>query len=157
MATIPTDRPWVPLRILALGAGEAEVIEADIFLLTDDEPQLLAGGRGLTLDRSEPASRALLDDLRSDTGMEWLPEEMWLTYLPLEARAGDLDYDLAVSVDPAVFPSLTDAGVVSAADAVPVEEAPPARSWWPAAVGLAAALATLLVLAGRPARSEASR
>ena len=56
--------------------------------------------RGVTLERSEAASTALLADLRSDVGMEWLPASMWLTYLQLDADAGDLDYDLAVSQDP---------------------------------------------------------
>src|SRR5262245_50889491 len=31
--TIPTDNPWVPLRILALGRTASETIQADIFLL----------------------------------------------------------------------------------------------------------------------------
>ena len=73
MATIPTDDPWVPIRILGLGAEGETRIEADVFLLTPDQPDLLAGGTGMTLDRSEPATSFLLDDLRSDVGMEWLP------------------------------------------------------------------------------------
>src|SRR5207249_9950445 len=32
---IPTSRPWVPLRILALGAKKAAPIDADVFLLND--------------------------------------------------------------------------------------------------------------------------
>ena len=48
---------------------------------------------------------------------------MWLSYLQLDAAAGDLDYDLAVSVGPADEPSITDAGV-GPASAVPVR--PPA-------------------------------
>ena len=74
-------------------------------------PNLLAGGNGLSVARSEAASRALLDDLRSDVGMEWVPQDMWFTYLQLDAAAGDLDYDLAASVDPNEQPSLTDAGI----------------------------------------------
>ena len=34
--TIPTDNPWVPLRILALGKTGTERIDADVFLLTDN-------------------------------------------------------------------------------------------------------------------------
>ncbi len=49
MLTIPTDEPWVPLRILGLGVGKGEVIEADVFLLTDDKPKMLAGGPGLAI------------------------------------------------------------------------------------------------------------
>ncbi len=33
MLTIPTETPWVPLRILALGAEASQVIEADVFRL----------------------------------------------------------------------------------------------------------------------------
>ena len=83
MLTIPIDRPWVPLRILGLGAEPDRTIDADVFLLTDDRPQLLAGGPGLALERSEAARAGLLSDLRSDKGMEWVPDDMWLTYLRL--------------------------------------------------------------------------
>ena len=111
MATIPTDDPWVPLRILGLGAEPDDRIEADVFLLTEDEPDLLAGGTGLTLDRSEKANRPLLDDLRSDAGMEWLPRQMWLSYLTLDAPASELDYDLAVSAAPGAAADFADTGV----------------------------------------------
>lgn len=111
--TIPTDRPWVPLRILGLGLEADQRVEADVFLLTPERPELLTGGPGLTTDRSEPASRFLLDDLRSDRGMEWVPNTMWLSYLPLEAAAADLDYDLAISTDGQTAPSLVDAGLVA--------------------------------------------
>ena len=74
--TIPTDNPWVPLRILALGKGEAERVEADVYLLTDKAPALLPapdGSNGLTLGHSAAATDLLLTDLRSDKGMEWVP------------------------------------------------------------------------------------
>ena len=96
MLTIPTDEPWVPLRILGLGLESSQVVEADVFVLTDEQPKMLAGGDGLSIERSEAASTALLDDLRSDVGMEWVPQEMWLSYMQLDSEAGDLDYDLAV-------------------------------------------------------------
>jgi hypothetical protein len=144
MLTIPTEQPWVPLRILGLGADRSEVIEADVFLLTDDEPQLLAGGRGLTLDRSEPASTALLDDLRSDEGMGWVPDEMWFTHLQLEAPAGELDYDLAVSADADTLPSVEAAGV-SIEDAAPVVPPGGRSPWGPIALGVLAAAAVALV------------
>jgi hypothetical protein len=111
MLTIPTDDPWVPLRILGLGLDADQQVDADVFLLTDTEPQLLAGGPGLVVERDEAASRDLLRDLRSDVGMEWVPDEMWLTYMRLGVAAGDLDYDLAVSADPQTFPSIVDTGV----------------------------------------------
>lgn len=156
MVTIPTDQPWVPLRILGLGAEATDVIEADVFLLTDDEPQLLAGGHGLSLERSEPASQPLLADLRSDVGMEWVPEDMWLTYLQLDAPAGELDYDLAISVDPDVHPSLEDAGVAERAAAVPVgDEADP--TGWPLLLGTLAGLATLVLVRRARRNAEAGR
>lgn len=118
---MPLAQPWVPLRILGLGQDADNRIEADVFLLTDERPQLLAGGDGLTLERSEPASRLLLDDLRSDTGTSWVPAEAWFTYLSLDTDAGSLDYDLATSVRDEVEPSLVDAGIE--APAATVEEA----------------------------------
>jgi len=140
MATIPTDDPWVPVRILGLGLEEDRTVEADVFLLTDDEPELLAGGAGLTLDRSEPARDLLLDDLRSDVGMGWMPEDMWLTYMTLDAPARELDYDLAVSATPGVTPSLLDAGV-ERGQAAPVLPDTPGPALWPLALGTGAALA----------------
>ncbi len=104
--TIPTDDPWVPLRILALGQPERSRVEADVFLLTKREPRLSpvprrAGVfRGLVLERSEAASDSLLADLRSDKGgMKWVsPNGMWLTYLRLDKRASNLVFDLDASV-----------------------------------------------------------
>ncbi len=144
MATIPTDDPWVPVRILGLGLDGGRTIEADVFLLTDEEPELLAGGTGLTLDRSEQANDLLLDDLRSDVGMEWVPEDMWLSYLTLDAPAEELDYDLAVSNRPGVTPSLTDAGV-GEPEAVPVRPASSRGPVWPLAAAIGAGLGVLAV------------
>jgi hypothetical protein len=109
--TIPTDNPWVPLRILALGKKEIELVQADVFLLTDRRPALLPEARGLFVERSEPASEFLLLDLRSDSRMEWLPtSDMWLTYLRLDTTAGALGYDLAVDASGRGDPSEVDAG-----------------------------------------------
>jgi hypothetical protein len=149
--TIPTDDPWVPLRILALGRQPGEAVEADVFLMTDRKPALLAGGSwvdalqsgrpGLVLTRSEPGSEGLMTDLRSDKGMGWMPEEMWLTYLKLDTLAGDLTYDLAIDVTGRGNPSPVDAGLSFPAIQVP-REAP----WvmWIAGGVLAAAGAAAL-------------
>lgn len=131
MVTMKTPAPWVPLRILSLGLGKAKVVSADVFLLTDDRPKLLAGGRGLALDRDESANRSLLDDLRSDKGMGWVPDHMWFTFLKLDVPAGRLDYDLAVSVKPGAVPSLEAAGISASAAHridIPTETN---RAWWP--------------------------
>ena len=112
---IPTDNPWVPLRILALGKRPYADVDADVYLLTDDEPALLPAAspagtsRGMVLERSEQASDLLLDDLRSDKGMKWVPEEGWLTYLRLQINARNLTYDLAVDATGAGTPSEEDA------------------------------------------------
>jgi hypothetical protein len=147
MLTIPTDQPWVPLRILSMGLDSGKTVEADVFLLTDGKPQLLAGGRGLALERSEWASDLLLADLRSDENMDWLPRRMWLSYLPLDVRAAELTYDLAISTDPEAHPSLDDVGIELASAAVTPRAPVTLRDWWPAAVALAVG-AVVWLLAG---------
>jgi hypothetical protein len=114
--TIPTDHPWVPLRILALGKGAQERVEADVFLLTDRRPSLLPtpiGRNGLRLDHFAPASDSLLADLRSDRGMEWVPRDGWLTKVAIEASASQLTFDLAIDETGAGRPSPVDAGLTS--------------------------------------------
>ena len=143
MATIPTDEPWVPLRILGVGLEADQQVEADVFMLTDDEPELLAGGPGVDVQRSEQASDLLLDDLRSDVGMEWVPDSMWLSYLTVDAPAGELDFDLAASAHPTTKPSLIDAGV-DGLEAVPLSS-DHGTALWPVAVGGGAGLAVLLL------------
>jgi hypothetical protein len=134
MLTIPTDHPWVPLRILSLGLEDSQFVEADVFLLTDDQPNLLAGGPGLTLARSESANPALLADLRSDKGMEWVPDQMWFTYLQVGADAATLDYDLAISDDPTTPATITDTGV-NASEVRSVRPDGDPLPAWPIAVG----------------------
>ena len=128
---IPTTNPWVPLRILGLGAEAEAPVEADVYLLTDLVPTLLprpvsptaaslidagGGSPGMVLEASQPASPSLLADLRSDKGMDWLPtDDMWLTYLRVDSRAGDLTYDLAVDASGAGQPSPRAAGLPEAA------------------------------------------
>jgi hypothetical protein len=114
--TIPTPNPWVPLRILALGKTTAEIVQADVYLVTDDRPALLpnpgsilAAG-GLKLAHSASAGQQLLADLRSDKGMEWVPQAAWLTKVEINAAASDLRFDLAIDATGAGQPSLRDAG-----------------------------------------------
>ena len=110
--TIPTDNPWVPLRILGLGKQDNDRIEADVYLLTDAKPKLLPGIReGMTRTHNAKASDLLLSDLRSDEGMAWVPDSAWLTKLSINARAGDLTYDLAVDADGDALPSAVAAGI----------------------------------------------
>jgi hypothetical protein len=95
--TIPTDNPWVPLRILGLGKQPTDKVDADVFLLTGNKPSLLPGPRnGLSLTYDRTATKSLLDDLRSDAGMSWVPKSAWLTKLNVNATVSDLHYDLSV-------------------------------------------------------------
>jgi len=148
--TIPTDDPWVPLRILSTGKPANEVVAADVFLLTEEEPALLTGA-GVTTDVSEPASDDLLDDLRRDRGMDWLGDDLWLTYAKVDAEAGDLDYDLAIDAYGGQ-PSRLDAGF----------EVPPLSDGWStgatvAVLGAAGlALMTAIAVLRRPGRRDAT-
>jgi hypothetical protein len=114
--SIPTPNPWVPLRILGVGRQPIERVDADVFLLNDRQPALLTGAvgdGGLVLDRDEPASTSLLADLRSDKGMDWMPESMWLSYIKIAAAPDQLTYDLAVDASGAGQPSRLAAGLVA--------------------------------------------
>jgi hypothetical protein len=96
--TIPTANPWVPLRILGLGKNADDRIDADVFLLTDQRPALMPYpfANGMRLDHSAVATTSLLDDLRSDKGMDWVPQSGWLSKIAIDASASQLTYDLAV-------------------------------------------------------------
>lgn len=149
--TIPTSEPWVPLRILALGKTPSDRVEADVFLLTDGRPALLPepGSRGMASAHSAPATRSLLDDLRSDKSMDWIPTSGWLTQLRLDAAAIQMTYDLAVSTKGAA-PSRVAAGLeLPQIPSVPAPSSLPAWAIVPVAayVGLALLLAALR---GRP-------
>ncbi|MEP6640178.1 MAG: DUF2330 domain-containing protein [Chloroflexota bacterium] len=112
--TIPTDNPWVPLRILALGKTAAERVDADVYLLNDRAPALLpapTGDNGLALEHSAPATSSLLDDLRSDRGMGWVPSSGWLTKVKIDATAPQLAFDLAIDASGAGAPSRIMAGL----------------------------------------------
>ncbi|HEY7522740.1 MAG TPA: DUF2330 domain-containing protein [Candidatus Limnocylindrales bacterium] len=111
--TIPTDDPWVPLRILALGKGGDEPVQADVYLLTDAQPNLLptpVAVNGIELAHSDAARPELLADLRSDRGMDWVPSASWLTQVRVDATAANLSYDLAIDPTGTGVPSRVDAG-----------------------------------------------
>ncbi len=166
--TMRTPQPWVPLHILGFAKADVEIVEADVFLLTPDEPDLLHGP-GLDVIRSEPASDLLLDDLRSDEGMAWVPRDGWFSYLQVREEAQDLTYDLSVGTA-GTHPSfvatgltrfepdaeqLTGFGLERTAD-------PWWHAWWPelpigVAMALVAGAAGGFVIARRPARPGAAR
>ncbi len=112
--TIPTDNPWVPLRILGLGKVAGDTVSADVYLMTDHRPSLLPTPTlaGLSLDYDGAASDSLLDDLRSDKGMGWVPRQAWLTKIGINADPATLTYDLAVDASGLGRPSAVAAGFV---------------------------------------------
>ncbi|MGH2808112.1 MAG: DUF2330 domain-containing protein [Actinomycetota bacterium] len=130
--TIPTPNPWVPLRILALGQPEDAIVKADVFLLTENPPDMLpepvvGKGKGFVLSRNEPANDLLLADLRSDKGMKWLPkDDMWFSYLKIDVPAAELTHDLALDATGYGSPSPVAAGLVDPLN--PVEYALPEKS-----------------------------
>jgi hypothetical protein len=130
--TIPTANPWVPLRILGTGKTANDRITADVYLLTDRKPVLLPAplANGMQLEHSATASASLLNDLRSDKGMDWVPEMAWLTKIGVNASAGQLTYDLAVSANGTV-PSRVAAGLEAPAGpttpTTPVTNDPPGQ------------------------------
>jgi hypothetical protein len=144
---IPTPNPWVPLRILALGRQASELVQADVYLLTDRRPDTLPRAersrgfgtdqRGLIQEVSEPASTSLLRDLRSDRGMDWLPASgMWLTYIRVNETAGNLTHDLAIDASGYGNPSPVAAGYPT----------PEGVATWPVVWTVVAALLAVAIL-----------
>jgi hypothetical protein len=104
--TIPVANPWVPLRILGLGKQPTDRVDADVFLLTDQAPTLQPGPHaGMALTHSAAATNSLLDDLRSDAGMDWVPHSGWLTEVSFNSSVSDLQYDLAIDASGRGTPS----------------------------------------------------
>jgi hypothetical protein len=136
--TIPTPNPWVPIRILALGKSAADRIDADVFLLTDRAPAFLpapTGSNGMRLDHSDQATQSLLDDLRSDRGMGWVPKDGWLSQIAIDAAAPQLSYDLAIDASGQGVPSWVQAGF-DAPQPIVIESATWTRALVAAIVGL---------------------
>ena len=144
--TIPTSNPWVPLRILTLGKQPADRVDADVFLLTDREPALLpAPGPGLSLVHNEAATTTLLDDLRADVGMSWIPQSAWLTKLQVDSSAADLRFDLAIDTSGKNNPSPVAAGL-ELPDIAPADNDGSASTFvWAAVVAALAASVVMLI------------
>jgi len=156
--TIPTDNPWVPLRILALGKTGSEIVEADVYLMTDARPALLPapdGFNGMTLDHSRRASASLLEDLRSDRGMEWIPERAWLTKVALDGEASQFGFDLAIDATGANAPSRVAAGLDLPGATDPT--GPAMVRWLGMVLFLVGALGSLLFLVTRPTPGRGPR
>ena len=131
--TIPTDNPWVPLRILGLGKQAEQFVAADVFLLTNIAPEFLPAVRpGFTLEHYAPATDLLLDDLRADAGMSWIPESASLTKLEIGTPTSELKFDLAVDASGEGKPSLAAAGLIPLPDTGGLTSDDGRDSWlWP--------------------------
>ena len=125
---IPTPNPWVPLRILTLGLQPTQTVQADVYLLTDRAPALLPqpvrptsrfDQQGMVRQVSEPASTSLLDDLRSDRRMGWIPSSAWLTYLKIDTPASTLTNDLAIDASGYGHPDPVAAGFAPTVPVLP--------------------------------------
>ena len=150
--TIPTDEPWVPLRILGLGKVAGETVQADVYLLTDARPNLLPApaANGLALDHSAAASDALLADLRSDKGMDWIPESGWLSKVRIDADAAQLKFDLAIDPTGTGTPSLIDTGLGATLPPPTLPSGGLLILWLLVGVGIAIPTASALAFAIRP-------
>jgi hypothetical protein len=145
---IPMRAPWIPLRILALGKAPAELVDADLFVLSDHATTFSPAVRtipGMRVVKAGPASASLLADLRSDRGMAWLPAHgMWLTALNLHAPAGTIHYDLSIDGGAPVAP------VAPAVSGTLSQHVP---GWiWAASISPLALLALLILMRGRRTR-----
>jgi hypothetical protein len=119
--TIPLANPWVPLRILGLGKQPTDQVNADVFLLTDEQPAILPQGRtGLSVVHDQAARVQLLDDLRGDEGMSWVPDSAWLTQVRIGSPVASLRYDLAIDASGLAKPSWTAAGLETPAQPDPL-------------------------------------
>jgi hypothetical protein len=65
----------------------------------------------MSLDHSALATQNLLEDLRSDRGMSWVPQDGWLTKIAIDADAPQLSYDLAIDASGQGVPSWVQAGL----------------------------------------------
>ena len=149
--TIPTANPWVPLRILGLGKNADDRIDADVYLLTDQRPALLPYpfANGMRLDHSALATASLLDDLRSDKGMGWIPQSGWLSKIAIDASASQLTYDLAVDTKGA-SPSRVAAGLEAPASVKSSSGQPSSDQITLIGLALAAFGAIFLLRKGQP-------
>jgi hypothetical protein len=157
--TIPTQNPWVPLRILGLGKQANDRVDADVYLLTDARPRLLStekigsgedSSRTLSVTFDQDASPLLLKDIRDDKSGSWIPQSGWLTKLRVGGSAETLTGDLAIDPTGRQKPSMVAAGYSVPAATTPAAALPPVKQPyreppWPA---LAVGLLVLVVLGG---------
>ena len=161
LITMRTPQLWVPLEVLA---NDSDAVNADLFLLTDQQLQpaqpvplftlpgftfgstnSVDGAKGFTITGSRSLDSPLYNDLSSDRNMSWMPSTGWLTYLQLRAPSSAVTYDLGVGGDSRIrLASFGTAPARTVASPGPQAQLPVA----PIAAGTAAMLLTVTVLAG---------
>jgi hypothetical protein len=109
----------------------------------------------MTLDHSRRASASLLEDLRSDRGMEWIPERAWLTKVALDGEASQFGFDLAIDATGANAPSRVAAGLDLPGATDPT--GPAMVRWLGMVLFLVGALGSLLFLVTRPTPGRGPR
>jgi uncharacterized protein DUF2330 len=144
--SIPLPSPWIPLQILTLGKHSNEPVLGHLFFLTDEAPAIAPAPEkidGMRVAYNGWASEALIADLRSDKGTEWIPQTMWLTALEMNTQAHKVSYDLTAAVGGRLPPPLT--------------PPPPAGTWlwWTVVTALAVAAAGTLRLSRGPGTTTA--
>ena len=155
LITMRTPQLWVPLEVLA---NDNDAVNADIFLLTDQQLQpadakplfflppfgfgastSVDGAPGFTVASSEPLGGQLLTDLSSDRNMSWMPSQGWVTYLRLRASSETVTYDLGVGNDGLI--RLATFGTSPARTAAARPAAQPSTAWAPGVIASGALLA----------------
>lgn len=143
---IPTENPWVPLRILGLGKQALERVDADVYLLTEKRPRLLSTTPiGTGFDSSETlsvvydkkANDQLLTDLREDRSGSWVPHSGWLTKVRVSGPASTVTGDLAIDATGEQTPSFVKAGLAKPAAATWPEDDSPVGALLLISVGVA--------------------
>ena len=155
LITMRTPQLWVPLEVLA---NDGDAVNADLFLLTDQQLQpanpkplfvlpplsfgtsnSVDGAPGFTIERSEPLQGQLLSDLANDRNMSWMPSQGWVTYLKLRASSDSVTYDLGIGGDGRI--RLATFGTATSRTVTAAPSAPAPAAWVFVLTGAGALLA----------------
>jgi hypothetical protein len=116
-ATVADER-WLHEQALLDDFADENFFERSLAFVTERGPRQRIRGYLETRRKNKKAKlsearKSLLDDLRSDDGMAWVPASAWLTQVRIDAAAAGLRYDLAVDASGRGQPSALAAGLLS--------------------------------------------